>query len=85
MYRVHVLQEKESHLAPENDPYCLATMKHYRSLVPMAQEVRKPIFELTPADGAIGSHAAVVQAAYKDFEILARKILETMKGEIEPK
>ena len=76
MYRVHVLKEKKTHLSPENDPYCLATVKHFRSLVPMAQEVRKPIFALTPADGAIGSHAAAVQDAYSDFEILARKILD---------
>ncbi|MFZ0135334.1 MAG: hypothetical protein WAK95_22575 [Desulfobacterales bacterium] len=63
----------------------LTFFKHYRSLVPMAQEVRKPIFELTPADGAIGSHAAAVQDACKDFEVLARKILDTMKGQSEPK
>jgi hypothetical protein len=75
-YRVHVLKEKKTHLSPENDPYCLATVKHFRSLVPMAQEVRKLIFALTPADGAIGSHAAAVQDAYCDFEILARKILD---------
>ena len=50
----------------------------------MAQGVQTDI-RIDPADGAIGSHAAVVQAAYKDFEILARKILETMKGEIQPK
>ena len=80
MYRVHVLEEKESNLSPENDPYCLATVKHFRSLVPMAQEARKPIFALTPADGAIGSHAAAVRDAYSDFEILARKIMERIKA-----
>ena len=31
---------------------------------PMGQEARKPIFHLTPADGAIGSHAQAVQEAY---------------------
>jgi hypothetical protein len=41
----------------------------------MAQEARKPIFKLTPADGAIGNHAAAVQDAYHDFQILAEKIL----------
>jgi chromosome partitioning protein len=80
MYRVHVLEEEESNLSPENDPYCLATVKHYRSLVPMAQEARKPIFALTPADGAIGSHAAAVQDAYSDFNILAQKIMERIKA-----
>ncbi|WP_446010263.1 ParA family protein [Candidatus Electrothrix sp.] len=59
---------------PQEDPYCLASIKHYRSLVPMAQEQRKPIFNLTSADGAIGSHAHAVQAAKKDFQELAEKI-----------
>ena len=54
----------------------LATVKHYRSLVPMAQEARKPIFHLTPADGAIGSHAAATNDARRDFSELAEKIAE---------
>jgi len=58
----------------EDDPYCLATIKHYRSLIPMAQEHRKPIFNLTSADGAIGSHSAAVQDAKRDFKQLATKI-----------
>ena len=52
----------------------LATVKHYRSLVPMAQEARKPIFHLTTADGAIGSHAAAAKDARQDFRDLAKKI-----------
>ena len=40
----------------------------------MAQEHRKPIFNLTSADGAIGSHANAVQDAKTDFMELARKI-----------
>ena len=54
----------------------LATVKHYRSLVPMAQEARKPIFHLTPADGAIGSHAAAANDARRDFRDLAKKIIQ---------
>ena len=55
----------------DNDPHCLATLKHYRSLMPLAQEVRKPMFALKPADGAIGGHAAAVQGCYRDFRALA--------------
>jgi len=40
----------------------------------MAQEARKPIFHLKPADGAIGTHFKAVQEGYKDFENLAREI-----------
>jgi len=76
-YRRSVLGE-DVEMAPPitRDPDCLALLKHYRSLMPMAQEVRKPMFFLKVADGAIGAHASAVQAAYKDFQTLARKVLE---------
>ena len=56
--------------------HALATVKHFRSLVPMAQEARKPIFHLTAADGAIGSHAAAARDARRDFRRLADKIAQ---------
>ncbi|WP_437657138.1 hypothetical protein [Sorangium sp. So ce1182] len=59
---------------PSPDPHLLATIRHHRSLMPMAQEARKPMFLLKPADGAIGSHAAAVQDCRRDFEALARRI-----------
>ena len=60
---------------PEEDvEHSLATLKHYRSLVPLAQEARKPIFKLSTADGAFGSHAAAVGNAYKDFRELGAEI-----------
>lgn len=81
VYREAVLdQPSASPVLVENDPHCLATVKHYRSLIPMAQEHRKPIFKLTSADGAIGSHAAAVQDAGKDFRKLAAKILSKIEA-----
>jgi chromosome partitioning protein len=65
------------------DSHCLARLKHYRSLAPMAREVHKPIFSLSTADGAIGSHAAAVRDAYSDFKALAEAILERI-GHAEP-
>ena len=65
------------------EEHCLATVKHYRSLIPMAQEHRKPIFNLTSADGAIGAHANAVQAAKEDFKQLATKIASKMGINIE--
>ena len=62
----------------QDDEHALATVKHYRSLGPMAQEVRKPIFHLTPADGASGSHAAA-NTARDDFKALAKKIIARIK------
>jgi cellulose biosynthesis protein BcsQ len=77
VYRKAVLDESaDASVSVENDPHCLAQLKHYRSLMPMAQEARKPVFRLTPADGAIGAHAEGVREAYKHFEGLARKIAE---------
>jgi cellulose biosynthesis protein BcsQ len=58
---------------------CLARLKHYRSLVPMALEVRKPIFQLTAADGAIGNHAYAVKDAWSDFKALATAILSRIE------
>ena len=57
------------------DDECLATLKHYHSLIPMAMEARKPIFLLKSADGAIGAHSYAVQDAYKDYHTLANTIL----------
>lgn len=75
VYREYVLDKKENtDIRPADDPHCLATIKHYRSLIPMSQEHRTPIFKLTPANGAIGSHATAVQEAKKDFKQLARVI-----------
>ena len=65
--------------SPESDPNCLARVRGYRSLVRMAQEARKPIFALKPADGAIGSHAAATVKAYGDFRELAGRIVERME------
>ena len=64
---------------PAVDSNNLATVKHFRSLVPMAQEARKPIFHLKSADGAIGSHAAAVGDARRDFHALASTITERIE------
>lgn len=56
------------------DPHCLARLRHYRSLMPLAAEARKPMFLLTPVDGAIGAHGAAVQDCLEDFLALAERI-----------
>ncbi|MCK4658219.1 MAG: AAA family ATPase [Phycisphaerae bacterium] len=79
-YRKHVLGEDESvddSPSVTDDEHCFALLKHYRSLMPMAQEARKPIFHLKPADGALGAHTYAVQGAYQDFKELALKITES--------
>jgi cellulose biosynthesis protein BcsQ len=83
VYRRSVLAETPSkgsiEATPDNDPNCLAQLKHYRSLMPLAQEARKPMFLLTPADGALGGHFQAAQACRKDFHALALKIAKRCK------
>lgn len=64
---------------PQDDSNCLGLLKHYRSLMPMAMEARKPIFRLKPSDGAIGAHTYSVKDCEKDFRGLASRILERLK------
>lgn len=77
-YRRSVLGEADAPdgVSVSEDRHCLATVKHFRSLVPLGQEARKPIFDLSVADGAIGSHALAVKEARKDFRALADRVLE---------
>jgi len=69
--RAILQQSGTSELTVEQDPNCVASLKHYGSLMPMAMEVQKPMFHLKPADGAIGAHVYAVQDCYNDFKRLA--------------
>lgn len=60
----------------DDDPHCLAALKPFRSLTPLAQEARKPLFLLKPADGAVGGHANAVADCRADFRRLARAVAE---------
>ena len=74
-YRESVVGDTEQPCPPmEEDPHCLAILRHVRSLMPLAQEARKPMFALKPADGAIGGHANAVRGCYRDFRALAREV-----------
>ena len=58
------------------DGNCLAMLKHFRSLMPLAQDARKPMFFLKAGDGARGGHMKNVKKCYDDFAQLARIIAE---------
>lgn len=76
VYREAVLDEaSQGATSVDRDPYCLSLLKHYRSLMPMAMEARKPIFFLKSADGAIGAHIEAVRKCYVDFQELASRIV----------
>jgi chromosome partitioning protein len=76
VYHHEILGQPSEAPIPDPDPYRLASLKHYRSLMPLAQAARKPMFLLKPADGAIGGHSEAVMACYRDFSDLAYRISE---------
>jgi cellulose biosynthesis protein BcsQ len=74
-YREEVLgRDRDGTPEPSADPNRLKLLKHYHSLMPLAQEAHKPMFHLKSADGAIGAHLQAVQGAYTDFKELAKSI-----------
>ncbi len=76
-YRGEVLNDESSPAPPATaDPNCLALLKNYRSLMPLAQDALKPMFHLKPGDGALGGHIYAVQSCYEDFKNLAERIAD---------
>lgn len=84
VFRESVLGESpENAPTVDDDQYNLSVLKHYRSLMPMAMEARKPMFFLRPNDGAIGSHMEAVNSCYNDFLKLAKIIAQNAGVNVE--
>lgn len=64
--------------------HCLASLPNFHSLVPLAQDARKPMFDLCSADGVTGSHVQNVQKCGGEFRRLAERIAETCRLERGP-
>jgi chromosome partitioning protein len=77
VYRTAVLGWHDPGEIPDPDPLALATVRNYRSLAPMAQEARKPMFALKPSDGAIGGHVGAVQDCYRVIRKIAERLVTT--------
>ncbi len=75
VYASEIMESPAQEGSTEVDPNQLAMIKHFKSLMPLAQDARKPMFLLKPADGAIGGHATAVQDCYAQFRALAQRIL----------
>ncbi|WP_328899472.1 AAA family ATPase [Streptomyces sp. NBC_00441] len=73
VYAAAVLDEED----PErgDDRHRIATLRNYRSLMPLAHDARKPMFDLKAADGALGSTQKYVQTCYREFRGLAEGVL----------
>jgi chromosome partitioning protein len=76
VYAESVLDTSAHNVVVENDDNCIGMLKHYASLVPLAQEARKPIFKLQAADGALGGHAESARKAGDTYRKLALGIID---------
>lgn len=76
VFHQHVLGEQEASpsLRVEQDEACIATLKHFASLVPLAQPARKPMFDLKRADGIGGGQIQAVAKCRTGFEGLAATV-----------
>jgi chromosome partitioning protein len=74
VYSEEIINERRDSSLKGTDSNRLGLVRHYRSLMPLAQEAHKPIFHLLPADGAIGSHQNAVFEARDNFKQLAIEI-----------
>lgn len=77
-YARDVLEQSPCSSGAAEDPNQLAMLKHFKSLMPMAQDARKPMFHLTAADGAIGGHSSAVQDCKRQFQTLAKRIIQSL-------
>jgi cellulose biosynthesis protein BcsQ len=56
----------------------IATLRNYGSLMSLAHDARKPMFDLKAADGALGSTQTYVQKCRAEFESLAENVLDRL-------
>ena len=80
VYHEQLVQDGVTPASPSQDPYCLGVMRHYQSLMPLAQDAQKPMFLLKPADGAIGAHTQAVARCRAEFSEVAKTIAERVQG-----
>lgn len=60
----------------DTDPGCLTALDPFAILRPRAEEARKPMFALKPADGALGGHVSAVAGCRRDYRRLARVVAQ---------
>lgn len=78
-YGRSMLRTDSAPASTDVDPACLGILRHYQSLMPLAQDARRPMFHLRPADGAIGAHMDAVLRCREDFDRLVRAMLDRME------
>ena len=77
-YRKYILNVSEDSVISDQEHLNeIGLIKNYQSLMPLAQEARKPIFLLKPAEGAIGAHAQSVLKCYAEFKRITEAVLNS--------
>ena len=79
VYHEELVRDGVHPLSTDEDTFCLGVMRHYQSLMPLAQDTQKPMFMLKPADGAIGAHTKAVERCGDEFFKVARRIVRRIK------
>jgi chromosome partitioning protein len=69
-YAIHVAGQREADAADQS--FEIGRLRDYRSLEPLARSARKPMFDLSPGDGAVGATANFVRKCHQDFAELTR-------------
>lgn len=64
--------------SPEDRSQEIATLRNYQSLMPLAHDARKPMFDLRPSDGALGATGDFVRRCYEDFADLAADVVSRL-------
>lgn len=77
VYAAAVLAEKPPPRG--DDQHRIATLRNYRSLMPLAHDARKPMFDLKAADGALGSTQKYVQTCHREFRDLANAVVNRLE------
>lgn len=83
VFHQQLIEDSGDGLTVETDSYCLGVMRNYQSLMPLAQDAKKPMFLLKPGDGAMGAHQGAVARCYDEFERLANTITNKLRAEQE--
>jgi chromosome partitioning protein len=79
-FHEQLLDDPEFPTSIDRDPWCLGVMRPHQSLLPLAQDAKKPMFQLRPGDGAIGGHMMAVQRSRAEFDQLATRIVTQIEA-----
>jgi chromosome partitioning protein len=85
VYKECVLDEADAAADLNHDPACIALVKHFASLVPLAQQARKPMFDLKQADGIGGGQIQSVAQCRTAFAAMVRELAKRLDIAISPR